>query len=232
MRTTELVRVLGRQPQAGEVLHRRERVGVAQAEREGAGQMRGGRGVERPRSSLAIDLRARRPGHVRDRREVGVDAEAEERGAGPAAVQTGVRGRARAAGSSHRRQPRDRLHRAALLVDPDQQRRLSSGRRSPLQRLCDRAQLCRRGEVEAMDDHAADLAAPRACEKRDRGRRAGHRDDELLPDELGERRLGSRPGRARTAQRGDRGGEHGNRRGSHIQEAFMNRAGCGSTVQA
>ena len=81
------------------MLHRRERVGVAQAEREGAGQARGGPGVERPRSSLAIDLRARRPGHVRDRREVGVDAEAEERGAGPAAVQTGVRGRARAAGS-------------------------------------------------------------------------------------------------------------------------------------
>ena len=72
-----------------------------------------------------------------------------------------------------RRGARQTLHRAALLVGPDQQRRVPSGRGGALQRARQAQHLTVAGDVLAVEDHAADLAAAdaaRAAAVRPRGR--------------------------------------------------------------
>ena len=71
--------------------------------------------------------------------------------------------------------PSGPLHGPALLVDRDQQRRPPSRCSGALQAARRRAQLCRRREVEAVEDDAANLPEARAREQ-SRGRaRAVHR---------------------------------------------------------
>ena len=204
----EVVRVLRGEAEPWEVLHRGERAAVAQPEREGVGEARRLPRPERPRAALLVHERGGRDRHVRDRREVGVDAEAEERGAGfPALAASGV-ARAEVAHlrrRKRRRDPGDGLHLAALLVHRDEERRLPSfgGRLLELGR--DVRELRSGGEVPAMDEHPADAPAARAVEER-RGRRVPvHRDDELLPDQVLDR--GGRNGRSRRNGEEADGGE-------------------------
>ena len=69
-----------REPEPGEVLERRGDASVEQARREGRAPFAARAGtVEKPRRCAAMNEPAT-PGHVRDRSEVDVDAEALERG--------------------------------------------------------------------------------------------------------------------------------------------------------
>ena len=172
---------------------------------------------------------------VGDRGEVDVDAEARERGTGGRALRTGG---ARPAVGAHlrrrerRRRPRDPLDRAAFLVDGDQERQLAAGGRGVAELLREGAQRGRRRDVPAEQDHAADLAAPDPAEQAGaRGRRAVHRHDQALTDELGEVRGGRGAGDRRRPGRGREGGGRG-RLGGRGRPVARRRRGPGPAASA
>ncbi len=208
-----VVGVRAREPQPREVLHRRERVRLRQPERERTREPGRLGSVERPGAALPVDERRPRRRHVGDRREVDVDPQRAQPGARAAPLVEGDAHRARLRRRHCRRDPRDRLDRAALLIDGDEEPRLPAGGCRGVELPRDRPQLRGRREVEAVDDHAADLAAPGPRQQRGRRRGAAHRYDELLPDELRQRRRG-RARRRRAAGSHQHGGARRERQSS------------------
>ena len=162
------VRVPRREAEAREVLHRRERAAAAEPDPEGVREPARRRGRERPGPPLPVDERRRRGRDVRDRREVGVDSEPAQGFAGAPALPPGDGRRADPAHlrrRARRRDPRDRLHRAAFLVDRDEQPRPAALRRRAAKRPRDRPQARGRVEVRAVDEDAADAAGADAPQR-------------------------------------------------------------------
>jgi hypothetical protein len=183
--------VLEQAPEAREVLDRRGDAAVHQSLGEGgaAGADRSGATGEGARG----DESARRERHVEHRRQVEVDAEGVQVAPGREPL------RARGGHARHDRgrligRTGEPLDRAALLVGRDQKRELSARLCRGLQSRGQGAGSARRAEVIAEEDDAADLAVPDALEQEGARHRALHAHEQVLANELRERRLLSRLG--------------------------------------
>ena len=173
------------------MLHRGERVPIAEPDGEGVGKSRRLPGAERPRSPLLVHERGSRGWDIRNRSEVGVDPEVPQGCARLPTLPACPLARAQLAHPrwrEPRRYPRDPLDRPALLVDGDQEPRLAAVSRRAPQLGRDRAQSRSRAEVVAEEDDAAHLSPAHASEQGLRRPSAVHSDDELLADHLLQRR--------------------------------------------
>ena len=163
--------------------------------------------VGRERAHLPLDEVRRPGGHVGNRGEIDVDAVGRKRGARVPAARHRRRRRQlpELLGRPFRRRPGDAPHLAALLVDRDDEPRPAAGLRGRLERRRERLELRLRHDVPREEDHTAHLAGADAGEDLRVRVRPGHRDDEALADELGERRRGGARRRGGDADRSRRG---------------------------
>ena len=182
------------------------RVGTAPPSSRPGGEcrhpLRGAHGERREPASLGGDERAGNAGHVRDGREIDVDAEALERGRGlPSSAPDRALGEPpQLLGRGRRRRPAKAPDETSLLVGRDQDAPATRPRGSAKARR-QRAHLGRRADVRAHEDHPSDPATPDALEEPRARRSAVHADHQRGADELGKRDGAAAPAAARGAAR-------------------------------
>ena len=204
MVTTERVGVVRREADPREVLHRRDHALRLEARwRTRSDRAAVWTALNDQVRPCAVHERGRGGGHVGDRSEVDVDAERLERGTRARALRAGD---GRAVEGAHLRRgqgrwrPRDPLDRAHL---PGRPRSAAAAGRPPWRPpgALRSARSAASGVVTLEPNRISPPISPRPIRPRRLGARRGavHPDDQLLADQLGQRRCGDRRGRVDAA---------------------------------